>query len=124
MKHMGPYNNFKLYLQLVSQWRVTARKTDKEIRHLISSNKCTTHTDIICNEINIEFDDKGVKIKITNLLKTSAPGKHQASLSLPFFHTKPEICTALTLKGYVEKTQNLRNIDSKDKLLISYKKKK
>lgn len=57
------------------------------------------------------------------MLKTSAPGKHQASLSLPFFHTKPEICPALTLKCYVEKLQNLRNIDSKDKLLISYKKK-
>lgn len=70
---------------------------------------------------NIEFTDTGVKITITDFLKTTTPCKDQVVIKLPSLDMNPEICPVSTLQHYIDLTSSLRDVDS-DKLLISYKK--
>lgn len=57
---------------------------------------------------NIYFTSNSVEISISELIKTSAPGRHQPLLVLPFFKEKPELCAANTLQFYITFTKTLR----------------
>lgn len=69
---------------------------------------------------NITVSDSHIEIKIPDLIKTSRLRQKQPLLRLPFFTQKPEICPALTLTNYLEKTKNLRG--DNQSLFISYRK--
>lgn len=72
---------------------------------------------------NIKFSSNGVEIIFTDILKTSAPGRRQPQVILPYFSAQPEICPVMTLKHYIEVTSGLRpNDDSSDYLFITFKK--
>ena len=57
---------------------------------------------------NIHTVNLGYEIKITDLIKTSKPGRCQPLLKLPFFKDTPELCVALALKEYLEVTKTIR----------------
>ncbi|KAJ8916133.1 hypothetical protein NQ315_004500 [Exocentrus adspersus] len=85
---------------------------------LISSQRVQTLTKVKLSNITY-FEDK-IEIKITDIIKTSAPGKCQPILTLPYFHENPNLCIATILKYYIDTTQQYRN--SHDQLLITIKK--
>ncbi|XP_043479721.1 uncharacterized protein LOC122509600 [Leptopilina heterotoma] len=68
----------------------------------------------------IVFSNNDVEIKIESLVKTSRPGACQPCLVLPFFTEKPELCAALTLRNYLERTESLRGEEKC--LFISFQK--
>ncbi|KAJ8962924.1 hypothetical protein NQ318_001335 [Aromia moschata] len=51
---------------------------------------------------NIRSTEQGVEVKITDIIKTSAPKRMQPKLILPFFKEKPEFCAATTLLHYMD----------------------
>lgn len=69
---------------------------------------------------NITITDSQIEIKIPDLIKTSRLRQNQPILYLPFFTHKPEICPAVTLSCYINKTKNLRGENLN--LFISYRK--
>jgi len=68
---------------------------------------------------NIHEKENGVDIFISQLTKTSAPGKNQPCLFLPFLLEKPQLCVATTLLQYRKRTEPLRNANC-NQLLISF----
>ena len=68
---------------------------------------------------NIMFNDKGVEIRIGELLKTSRPGSAQPYFNFPYFNKK-ELYVASHIKFYLSVTKSLRG--SIDSLLISTRK--
>ncbi|KAL0820486.1 hypothetical protein ABMA28_006351 [Loxostege sticticalis] len=68
---------------------------------------------------NIEILSSQIRIKISDLIKTSRVSAKQPLLVLPFFTDKPEICPSKTLLSYLEVTKTIRK-DSN--LFISPKK--
>jgi hypothetical protein len=69
---------------------------------------------------NITFSPTGAKIIISDIIKTSAPGREQPILILPFFSENINICPATTLKDYIAVTENKRN-QNIGKLLLTHK---
>ena len=69
---------------------------------------------------NIKGTDAGLLIHITDQIKTSAPGRYQPLLSLPFFEENPKLCVASSVLKYIERTKDLRA--SFDKLFIAFRK--
>ena len=57
---------------------------------------------------NIHTANSGYEIRISDLIKTSKPGKCQPLLKLPFFRDTPELCVASALKQYLEITKSIR----------------
>ena len=53
--------------------------------------------------------DRGLIIKIPELIKTSAAGKDQPLLQLPKFVEKPNLCVVDSISKYIEMTKNIRN---------------
>lgn len=70
---------------------------------------------------NIKTFNDRIIIKITNLIKTSAIGKAQPVLNLPFFRPRPGVCPASVLQKYILVTSSLRQ-NSEDSLLLTIKK--
>lgn len=58
---------------------------------------------------NIYISDAGVKILITDVIKSSAPGREQPILYLPFFIENKNICPATVLTDYIHVTKKLRD---------------
>lgn len=58
---------------------------------------------------NIEKNEKEIRIKITDQIKTSKPGSYQPELILPFFKDRPKICVASIVLEYIEITKSLRD---------------
>lgn len=73
---------------------------------------------------NMEFKDNGVKITITDILKTTTPCKDQVVIKLPSLDTNLEICPVSALRHYIDQTRPLRKVETNnvDKLFICYKK--
>lgn len=65
--------------------------------------------------INSPYD---ITITIPDLIKTSKPNSFQPVLKLPYFTARPQICPAMCLEDYINKTNSLRH---NDYLFISYK---
>lgn len=62
----------------------------------------------------------GITITITEIIKTSAPGKEQPLLVLPYFSPNPSLCVASHIKEYIRRSEEFRN--QAKKLFISFKK--
>ncbi|XP_045766917.1 uncharacterized protein LOC123868426 isoform X1 [Maniola jurtina] len=62
-----------------------------------------------------------VIIKIPDFIKTSGLNINQPVLKLPFFTPRPEICPALSIIAYLNKTAPLR-VNNQERLFLSYKK--
>lgn len=69
---------------------------------------------------NIIKKENLIEIEIPDSIKTSGPGKYQPLLILPRFDEKPELCVALTIENYLERTKTLRGPITK--LFITCKK--
>lgn len=104
------FPNEKLSLELLSKKLIT-------LLAIVTAHRVQTLSKIELK--NIIFDSNCVSIKISQFIKTSKPNIHQPLLKLPYFHEKPEICPALTLLCYKNKTDSVRVSDD---LFISYRK--
>lgn len=69
---------------------------------------------------NIAKSLVGFKISISDIIKTSAAGREQPLLNLPYFTENVKICPATTLDDYLTVTANLRPKNT-DNLLITFK---
>jgi len=68
---------------------------------------------------NIMERADGFCVPITEMIKTSAPGRTQPLLFLPYFIEKPELCVASLLKFYLDCTKELRK--HSDNLFVSFR---
>lgn len=73
---------------------------------LCTGQRVQTLSLIKINNINISVNN--ITIIITDIIKTSAPGRNQPMLTLSYFHEKPEICPARALISYLDITKELR----------------
>nr|CAH7742645.1 unnamed protein product [Callosobruchus chinensis] len=64
---------------------------------------------------NIRCTEQGVKVTITDVIKTSAHKKMQPELTFTFFKEKPELCAATVLLYFVDRTKTIRG---EEELLI------
>lgn len=70
---------------------------------------------------NIKLNDSGVTIILSDVLKTSAPGRFMSKISLPYID-KQEICPVKSLLHYMKVTNQYRQDNSLDHLFLTYKK--
>lgn len=73
---------------------------------------CTAHrvqTLSLIKIDNIHPTSDGIHIVITNIIKTSGPGREQPVLFLPYFRENPKICPATALESYISRTRHIRN---------------
>lgn len=75
----------------------------------------------LINIENIEKSDSGIRIKITDRIKTSKPGAFQPELNLPFFRDKPNLCVATAVLEYLEYTQDSRGSETKRLFIATMK---
>lgn len=115
----------QLVLNLISTWipntDLSLEKITKKL--VISLAICTAHrvqTLSLIKLENISFSDNGIKILITDIIKTSAPGRDQPVLFLPYFRENTSICPATVLSDYISKTRNIRP-EGTNRLLLTYK---
>lgn len=59
--------------------------------------------------IDMDFGENGVKIYITDLLKTSKLNTDQPCLELHYFTDSPNLCVVSALLSYIERTADLRS---------------
>ncbi|KAL0822303.1 hypothetical protein ABMA28_004411 [Loxostege sticticalis] len=116
----------QLVLNYISNWYpnldLSIEKITKKLAILLAL--CTAHrvqTFSLIKIKNITIAQNGVKIAITDIIKTSAPGRDQPVLFLPFYYENLNICPASVLKDYIFVTKNMRTSNA-DKLLLTYKK--
>ena len=84
---------------------------------LATGHRVQTFSKMSLNNVHRKAD--GVEIFIDAVLKTSAPGKPQPCLFLPFFLECPELCVATTFLEYIERTRSIRSMED-EKILISF----
>lgn len=118
--------NPQLVLNHISTWppneELSLEKITKKLVILLAI--CTAHrmqTLSLIKVENIMFLDSGIKINISDIIKTSAPRREQPTLYLPYFRENTIICPAKTLSDYVSMTRNVRT-ENKGSLLLTYKK--
>lgn len=116
----------QLVLNHISNWypnlELSMEKITKKLVILLAL--CTAHrvqTFSLIKLENISITENSVRIAITDVIKTSAPGRDQPVLFLPFFRENINICPASVLKDYIFVTKNMRTSNA-DKLLLTYKK--
>lgn len=63
----------------------------------------------LINIKNITESATGLSIKISDLIKTSGPGKNQPVLTIPFFKERKNLCVASVILFYLKITENLRS---------------
>lgn len=112
----------QVVLSLVSTWfpntELPLEKLTKKLVILLAL--CTAHrvqTLSLIKIENISISNTQINIAIPDLIKTSAPGRAQPTLTLPYFKEDPSICPALVLKDYILVTQNKRTGDQGTLLL-------
>lgn len=116
----------KIVLNYVSIWypnrNLSLEKITKKLIVLLAL--CTGHrvqTLSLIDVNNIVIAESGIRIAIHNLIKTSAPGREQPILFLPYFDENKSICPATTLQDYLYMTRELRPTDAKF-LMLTIKK--
>lgn len=77
---------------------------------LATGQRVQTINSVNCSNI-VRLDDR-IEIRIPKRLKTSGKNKFQPTLILPFCRDDPVICVAKTLMDYLDKTKNLRGLES------------
>lgn len=115
----------QVVLNLVSTWfpntELSLENITKKLVMLLAL--CTAHRVQTLSLIKIEniiILENNIKITIPDLVKTSAPGREQPLLNLPYFQENPSICPALALKDYILVTQNKRT-GCQGPLFLTYK---
>ncbi|KAH9641145.1 hypothetical protein HF086_013002 [Spodoptera exigua] len=93
------YPNESLSLEDISKKLIT-------LLALVTAHRAQTFSKISIDYIS--RTDSQMRIKITDLIKTSRVGSQQPVLILPFFNQKPAICPARTLLYYLKVTSSLR----------------
>lgn len=68
---------------------------------------------------NIKYSDSGIHIIISDIVKTSGPGRSQPSINLYYINPQ-NLCPAKTLQDYLAITKDIRN--NSDLLILSFKK--
>lgn len=116
----------KVVLDYVSKWYPNSDldivKLTKKIVILLAL--CTSHrvqTFSLIRISNMNWSPTGVKILISEMIKTSAANQEQPVLFLPYFVENPSICPARTLKDYLSVTAKLRP-EGTDNLLLTLRK--
>lgn len=116
----------QMVLNYISAWypnsEISLEKLTKKVVILLAL--CTGHriqTFSLIKIDNISFTTKDINIFITDLIKTSAPGRESPLLSLPYFTENPNVCPAKTIQDYLERTRDLRPMGVNN-LLITHKK--
>ncbi|CAH2098699.1 unnamed protein product [Euphydryas editha] len=128
--HSKPKYNYswdpQLVLNHISSWfpnrNINLEQLTKKLVILLAL--CTAQrvqTLSLINLNNIYFSDSGAKIFITDLIKTSAPGRDQPLLILPYFKENISICPATALSDYIYVTKHLRNKED-NRLILTFKK--
>lgn len=117
--------NPQIVLNFISTWfpnnTLSLEKITKKLVILLAI--CTAHRVQTLSLIKIEniyYSDSGIKIVITDIIKTSAPGRDQPVLFLPYFRENTRICPATVLSDYISFTKNIRP-ESTNTLLLTYK---
>lgn len=115
----------QLVLTYISNWypnlELNIETITKKLAILLAL--CTAHrvqTLSLIKLENITITQIGVKIAITDIVKTSAPGRDQPVLFLPFFTENPNICPASVLRDYIFLTKNMRTTNA-GSLLLTHK---
>ncbi|XP_076546693.1 LOW QUALITY PROTEIN: uncharacterized protein LOC117610671 [Osmia lignaria lignaria] len=70
---------------------------------------------------NIKIFDTEIRIKISDRIKTSGPGRTQPMLQLLFFKEQSRLCVATILCQYIKQSAKIRK-QGEDMLLLTYKK--
>lgn len=116
----------KRVLDYVSQWYPNSNQslTNVTKKLVVLLALCTSHrvqTFSLIKISNILKSSVGIKILISDVIKTSATTHNQPVLFLPFFTENPSICPAKTLEDYLTLTSTLRP-EGTDNLLLTHKK--
>ncbi|XP_066589319.1 uncharacterized protein [Prorops nasuta] len=82
--------------------------TEKVVLLLALASGHRVQTLAAINIDNVKISSKEVVIRIPKLLKTSAPGKLQPLITLPFYFNNPELCVASCIVKYLEVTSVFR----------------
>lgn len=106
-----PYNSVTLDVLSKKMVTLLALSTGQRVQTLSLINLSDIHT-----------ENSRIVIMINDIIKTSAPNRHNPRLVLPFFKDKASICPALALSSYIEKTSQFRNLPDTDKLVLTVKK--
>lgn len=116
----------QIVLNLISSWHpnssLSLEKITKKVSILLAL--CTgqrVQTLSLIKISNIIQSFAGVKISITDAIKTSAAGREQPILNLPYFNENVKICPATAIQDYLTATAGLRP-PSTDSLLLTFKK--
>lgn len=104
-------------LNYISKWfpnsKLSIEHITKKLVMLLAL--CTAHrvqTFALIKVENINITESGVVIRICNIIKTSAPGRDQPILVLPYFKENINICPATTIKDYLAVTRDIRSYSS------------
>lgn len=115
----------QIVLNYIADWfpndHISIEKLTKKLVILLAL--CTGHrvqTFSLIKVNNIKIGKDGVNIIIADIIKTSAPGRDQPVLCLPYFTENNSICPATTLKDYLTITKHLR-IGGSQNLLLTFK---
>lgn len=116
----------QLVLNLVSKWYPNrdldlSQLTKKLVILLALCTAQRVQTLSLIKIENINISSNGVKVVITDVIKTSAPGREQPVLFLPYFVENKNICPATVLTDYLLFTKNLRS-ENINNLLLTIKK--
>lgn len=113
-------------LNLASEWYpnqdLSLKNLTKKLVILLAL--CTAHrvqTLSLIKIANLKISDQGIHIVIPDIIKTSAPGRDQPLLFLPFLNEQQNICPAKTLQDYLEVTNKIRP-NNVDHLILTHKK--
>lgn len=96
--------------------------TKKLVTLLALSTGQRVQTLSLINVADIQIQESRIIITVNDIIKTSAPNRHNPRLIIPFFKEKDAICPALALSCYVERTRNLRSGINSNKLILTIKK--
>ncbi|XP_049886475.1 uncharacterized protein LOC126380940 [Pectinophora gossypiella] len=115
----------QVVLNCIAEWypneELTLERITKKLVILLAL--CTAHrvqTFSLIKVDNIVISSSGVRIFITDIIKTSAANREQPRLFLPFFTDRPNICPATTLRDYLSITSDKRP-ESVPNLLLTVK---
>lgn len=116
----------QIVLNHVSSWypnrTLSLEKLTKKVSILLAL--CTAHrvqTLSLLKVSNISRSQSGLKILVSDVVKTSAAGREQPVLLLPYYLDNVQICPATTIDDYLINTADLRT-DGMDNLLLTFRK--
>lgn len=109
-------------LDYIADWypntNLSIEKITKKLVILLSL--CTAHrvqTLSLIKISKIDIGPDGAKIIITDIIETSAAGRNQPVLSLPYFREKPSICPTTVRRDYLALTRDIRPENAPNLLL-------